>query len=111
MVTKSEKYECECIKCGHKATFEEHCKDVKCPKCGGEMRRAERPGPGRAVEDGVITKPETTENYIRIPVDTSDHAGHRIRTITISETDGIKAIYCGTCKTVMTYLFDRSCAE
>jgi len=42
------KYKCECIKCGHKVTTEKHCKDIKCSKCGGTMRRADRPGPGQA---------------------------------------------------------------
>ena len=41
------KYNCECIKCGHKMTSDKHCADLKCPKCGGQMRRAERPGPGQ----------------------------------------------------------------
>ena len=40
-------YDCECVKCGHKVTSEEHCDRIKCPKCGGQMRRAERPGPGK----------------------------------------------------------------
>jgi len=53
----------------------------------------------------IITKPETTEQYHRIPVSTG-HDGHRIRTITISASQGIKALYCGTCKKVITYLFD-----
>ena len=55
----------------------------------------------------LITKPEETDEYIRIPVDTGDHEGHRIRTIDISEKEGIKAIYCGTDKVVMTYLFSK----
>jgi HK97 family phage prohead protease len=50
-------------------------------------------------------KPEVTENYVRIPVDSGDHEGHRIRTIEI--TEGIKALYCGECKKVITYLFDK----
>ena len=55
----------------------------------------------------LITKPETTDNYIRIPVESPDkHKGHRIRTITISAKEGIKALYCGECKKVITYLFD-----
>lgn len=41
-----EKYNCECISCGHKLKSDKHCKDIKCPKCGSEMRREERPGPG-----------------------------------------------------------------
>lgn len=44
---KQEKYKCECIKCGHKLTSDKHCKDIKCPECGGTMRRQERPGPGQ----------------------------------------------------------------
>jgi len=39
-------YKCECLECGHKMSSDKHCKDIKCPKCGGEMRRAERPGIG-----------------------------------------------------------------
>ncbi|GAG69959.1 unnamed protein product, partial [marine sediment metagenome] len=59
------------------------------------------------VEDGIITKPETTENYHRIPIESPDkHKGHRIRTIDISASKGIKALYCGECKRVITYLFD-----
>jgi len=43
----SQKFNCSCIECGYKITTDEHCKDLKCPKCGGQMRRAERPGPGQ----------------------------------------------------------------
>lgn len=54
-------------------------------------------------------KVEVTENYIRIPVagESGKHDGHRIRTITISAKKGIKALYCGECKKVITYLFDK----
>lgn len=51
---KAERFSCECIKCGYKVTSEEHCKDIECPKCGGEMRRAERPGPGKEAEVEVV---------------------------------------------------------
>jgi len=54
----------------------------------------------------IEEKVEVTENYIRIPV-SSGHGGHRIRTITISASQGIKALYCGDCKKVVTYLFDK----
>ena len=56
----------------------------------------------------LVTKPEETDEYIRIPVDTGNHEGHRIRTIDISEKEGIKALYCGTDKVVMTYLFAKA---
>lgn len=45
------KYTCECIKCGHTIETNKHCNDIKCPKCGGQMRRKERPGPGRNQSD------------------------------------------------------------
>ena len=37
------KYNCECLKCGEIISSDQHCKDIKCPECGGEMRREERP--------------------------------------------------------------------
>lgn len=40
-------YKCECIECGHKMTSDKHCDTFKCEKCGGKMRRSERPGPGK----------------------------------------------------------------
>ena len=44
---------CECIKCGHTMPLEagKHCPDLKCPECGGKMRRASRPGPGKDIEE------------------------------------------------------------
>ncbi len=45
------KFKCECIECGKKVSSDKHCKDIKCPECGGEMRREERPGPGRSAKD------------------------------------------------------------
>jgi ATP-dependent protease ClpP protease subunit len=48
----AESFDCECIKCGNTITSETHCKDLKCEKCGGQMRRKERPGPGQGGEDG-----------------------------------------------------------
>jgi len=40
-------FECECLKCGYRMSSEQHCMSIKCPKCGGEMRRVDRPGIGR----------------------------------------------------------------
>jgi len=47
---EKEVYECECIECGHNMESKEHCKDIKCPECGGTMRRAERPGAGQKTQ-------------------------------------------------------------
>lgn len=41
------KFDCECIECGWKVKSTKHCRDLKCKKCGGEMRREDRPGPGK----------------------------------------------------------------
>ena len=57
------KYNCECIKCGYKMTSDKHCRELTCPKCGGQMRRVERPGPGQeSVDEEVI---ELVENEIK----------------------------------------------
>ena len=41
---------CECIECGHEMETTEHCQDVECPECGGQMRRAGRPGAGKSLD-------------------------------------------------------------
>jgi len=58
-----EKFSCECIKCSHKVESAKHCSDIKCPKCGGEMRRVERPGPGKESDpqEEVALTPEQLE--------------------------------------------------
>lgn len=43
-------YECECLECGKKIISSEHCTDIKCSECGGEMRRVGRPGVGKSKE-------------------------------------------------------------
>ena len=40
-------YECECLDCGTIVETDKHCDEIECPDCGGEMRRAGRPGPGK----------------------------------------------------------------
>ena len=41
--------ECQCINCGYTMSIPDtdHCVDHTCPKCGGQMRRLNRPGVGR----------------------------------------------------------------
>lgn len=62
---KKTKYKCECLSCGHKLTSEKHCNTLKCPKCGGKMRREERPGTGRDDEPDE-SKPYPTEYSCRL---------------------------------------------
>jgi len=50
----SENFNCECIKCGYRISSEKHCKDLKCPKCEGTMRRIERPGTGQPSQSNQI---------------------------------------------------------
>lgn len=57
------KYNCECIKCGHKLTTDKHCNDIKCPKCGGKMRRLERPGPGRSADEAECVECDLGKEY------------------------------------------------
>jgi HK97 family phage prohead protease len=60
-------YQCECIECGYAMESEQHCRDIKCPECGGEMRRIERPGPGKVDDD----KAQWTTAYINTLPDSS----------------------------------------
>ena len=56
--SNKDSFECECVDCGYKETSDKHCKDLKCAECGGQMRRASRPGPGKdSAEDGVEAEP------------------------------------------------------
>ena len=67
-----ETYKCSCIDCGWETETEGHCKDIKCDKCGGTMRRVERPGVGEesvdADKDKNIDSKEADEskNLVKI---------------------------------------------
>ena len=63
---------------------------------------------GRPLPFAYVHKPETTDNYHRIPApgEAGKHDDHKIKTIDIDKGKGIKALYCGDCKVVATYLFD-----
>ena len=70
-VGEKAKYDCECIDCGYKMTSDKHCKEIKCPECGGTMRRVERPGPG---EDSKIleTRKEVEESIEKNDADVEE---------------------------------------
>jgi len=81
---KQDEYECECIECGWTTTTTEHCRDITCDECGGEMRRAERPGTG----DGKGTKPgwDETDETIRYRVrDPGDFRDDTMKTVALKE--------------------------
>jgi len=64
---EKEKYKCSCIDCGWETESDKHCKDIKCDKCGGTMRRSDRPGPGEESGDGDKGKKEKEpENLVKI---------------------------------------------
>ena len=56
---------CECLECGYLLRTSRHCRDIKCPVCGGEMRRLDRPGPGNIekAEDPYMTYPDESKAY------------------------------------------------
>jgi len=55
-------YECSCIDCGHEMKSEQHCNTLKCPECGGQMRRKDRPGPG---QPGQLKQNEGAMNDVK----------------------------------------------
>tara|TARA_Y100000310_G_scaffold101137_1_gene99041 strand:- start:1569 stop:2789 length:1221 start_codon:yes stop_codon:yes gene_type:complete len=57
----------------------------------------------------TIDKPEETDNYIRIPVAAEEgkHGDCPLKTIDVSKSKGIQAIYCVAHKVITTYLFDK----
>jgi len=65
-------YSCECIDCGYRQTSERHCAELKCPECGGQMRREERPGPGR---NNRLSPGPDGAGAVSIPCVGSDDAG------------------------------------
>ena len=62
-----------------------------------------------AVEKEIVTKPEETQNYYRIPTpgESGKHDGHKIRTMDVSKEKGIKGLYCIDDKKIITYMFDK----
>lgn len=56
-------YECECIECGLVIETGEHCRDIKCPDCGGEMRRVDRPGAGYQDDNTEEEEVEEKKEY------------------------------------------------
>ncbi len=47
---------CECLKCGYKTISDQHCAEISCPECGGDMRREERPGVGQEYDEFAVAR-------------------------------------------------------
>ena len=45
-----EVFECTCVECDYKMKSAVHCINIKCPECGAQMKRADRPGSGKPEE-------------------------------------------------------------
>jgi len=85
---KQGKYRCECIECGYQMDSDEHCGDIKCPKCGGQMRRAERPGPGQEGASTEDVKGKGAIPYKRTPLAPEDeewNSGAEVREADVSD--------------------------
>ena len=54
--------------------------------------------------------PEENDRNIRIPVKEEEgkHSDHRVRTIVLSAKEGVKALYCTECKSIITYIFAKN---
>lgn len=76
-------YHCECIECGHQETSETHCKDLKCPECGNQMRRVERPGPGQNSQElkDLSNQISDFKSYVESEID-------EIKSLLITDSDG-----------------------
>ena len=100
---KEEKsFKCECIKCGYKKTSEKHCKDIKCPKCGGTMRREERPGPG---QESFVTDTDNGKRLVIVQEKGKEFEG---QDILVMESKGVTAFYDPKEHKINSYLFDES---
>ena len=102
---------CQCSSCNYETESENGSCDMECPECGESMSAIGEEAcnkPKKPKKDTeVFTKPEVTENTIRIPVDSGNHDGHKLRTITMSSSQGINALYCVTDKKILTYIFAK----
>jgi len=56
-------YDCECIDCGHEMQSDEHCRDIKCPECGGDVLWLRHSHRG----SGKFRRPFTKSGFRRPP--------------------------------------------
>ena len=64
------------------------------------------------VKSELEEKVEETDDFIHVPApgEEGKHEGddHRLRTITLSEDEGIQAVFCGVCKVNTKYIFEKA---
>lgn len=83
---KESAYHCECIECGHQETSETHCKNLKCPECGGQMRRVERPGPGQNQEQRELADEKIEKQILDLKTFIED-GFDELKSLIISDSD------------------------
>lgn len=99
-----------CLLCGMEERVGGICAGYDPETNGEKMVRAWVKSVAERVDKSIVTepisKPELTETAIRLPV-RDKIEGHEIRTISISDKDGIAALEDVVDKEIVTYLFDR----
>ena len=99
-----------CPKCGADIEDDDNPEYSSCSKCDWDDSDFEKDETTNLVlVKDVVTKPEETDDSIRLPVkgEEGKHKGHKIRWITVSTKEGIRGIYCIDCKKIITYVFDK----
>jgi len=86
----AKEFTCECIKCGFVMQSTKHCKDLKCPKCGGQMRRVERPGPGQESTEGGEMKVKGVIPFKETPKAPEDEPWNGPREVREADVDDLK---------------------
>ena len=94
-----------CIVCGCEERTGGVCVGID-PKTGLEKGKDRGIDYLKSATPEPISKPEVTDTLVRLPV-RARVEGHDIRTITISEAEGITALEDVEDKEIVTYLFDR----
>ncbi|MHA1874336.1 MAG: hypothetical protein ACTSVB_09485, partial [Candidatus Heimdallarchaeaceae archaeon] len=110
-----EKFNCSCVECGHKITSTEHCVNLKCPKCGAQMRRTDRPGDGKPEEKKESKKlkketrgkcvfqsdnPKVKDNGDHFPINDVNQARNALARV--AQYDSVPKWYDGTLKELQT---------
>ena len=97
IICGSDKFSCDCPKCGYKTISTKHCRDIKCPKCGESLRRQGRPGtgnPDKRAEDNTQKNDQPQTTKIKC-----DNCGEEID---LSLVDiNAQNIKCAKCKAIL----------
>ncbi len=99
-----------CPKCGADIEDDDNPEFSSCSKCDWDDSDFEKEeSPDQVMVENIVTKPEDTEKFIRIPAkgEEGKHKGHKIRWMDVSTKEGIRGIYCIDCKKIITFVFAK----